>query len=671
MTDFFHTLRWIVTLELLQLIFLPLTFQWAKKLFFQGIFLSKFLSLLAVSFFVWVVGSLHLLPFSTLSLWLGVIFFASINIFQFKKTSNFLIEKKFWKKFLIAELCFLAPFIVWTVCRGFNPNIDNFEKFMDFNFVNAILKTQYFPPQDTWFAGQPINYYYFGHLFSAVLIKLTGVPATVGYNLMMSTIVAVSCGITFTIGASLGQQFKLDRKHVIISGVLTTLFVLFAGTLYTFSFIFEKNLESFWFWRSIRLIPGAIHEFPQYSFAVSDLHAHMINIPVVLLIIASIILLWTKVKQEGLTTTILPYLLVHGWLLGICFMTSAWDLPIYLGLTGVVLFFTEVLKTNAFWQSIWKSIVYFLVIVIAIGCTVFFFWRQFDFSISEGVGFVHSHTFIHHYLTLWTPAILTVLFALFFWKKSWKNDKKNIFQYVFILLLSLWGFMLTAVPEVIYLKDIYGGDFYRGNTILKFYYQAFIILGIVSALFLTKMVSSRTSKLIRFSLIIPASLWIACLLYPFQIIPSYYEDFKKWYGLDGSYFMQLYYPDEFEAIQWLKKNVQGQAVVLEAAGDSYSYDNRVSTFTGLPTVQGWFVHEWLWRGGADKPGERANAVRDFYEGEDLNNKQQLMKKYQVSYVFVGEVERKKYPLLNLQAIESLGSIVYQNNQTIIIKISAD
>ena len=59
-------------------------------------------------------------------------------------------------------------------------------------------------------------------------------------------------------------------------------------------------------------------------------------------------------------------------------------------------------------------------------------------------------------------------------------------------------------------------------------------------------------------------------------------------------------PEDASAIRWLKNNVKGTAVVLEAPGDSYKdYDNRVSAMTGLPTVLGWYVHEWLWRNDTD------------------------------------------------------------------------
>ena len=35
------------------------------------------------------------------------------------------------------------------------------------------------------------------------------------------------------------------------------------------------------------------------------------------------------------------------------------------------------------------------------------------------------------------------------------------------------------MPEVIYVKDIYGGEHYRANTMFKLTYQAFILFGMM------------------------------------------------------------------------------------------------------------------------------------------------------------------------------------------------
>ena len=79
------------------------------------------------------------------------------------------------------------------------PDIHGLEKFMDFGILNSILRADYFPPKDMWYTPSPINYYYFGHLITAVITKLTFIPSFITYNLMIATLFA----FTFTAGLSI------------------------------------------------------------------------------------------------------------------------------------------------------------------------------------------------------------------------------------------------------------------------------------------------------------------------------------------------------------------------------------------------------------------------------------------------------------------------------------
>ena len=90
--------------------------------------------------------------------------------------------------------------------------------------------------------------------------------------------------------------------------------------------------------------------------------------------------------------------------------------------------------------------------------------------------------------------------------------------------------------------------------------------------------------------------------------------------------------------------------------------------TGLPTVEGWIVHEWLWRGGYDEPGARASDVAQIYESTNLQLLRSLIQKYNIDYIFLGAKEYEKYSKLNEAHIASVAVLVAQFGDTKIYKI---
>ena len=158
-------------------------------------------------------------------------------------------------------------------------------------------------------------------------------------------------------------------------------------------------------------------------------------------------------------------------------------------------------------------------------------------------------------------------------------------------------------------------------------------------------------------------------LYPYFAINSYFGNLKTYHGLNGTNYLKPLYPNDYEAILWINKNIKEQPVILEAQGDSYeTYYARVSANTGLPTVLGWTVHEWLWRGTYDIPSPRISEVEKMYESGDLEETETLLKKYDISFVFIGKLEKQKYLTLNEQKFKTLGKLIYQNGNTKIYKI---
>jgi len=253
----------------------------------------------------------------------------------------------------------------------------------------------------------------------------------------------------------------------------------------------------------------------------------------------------------------------------------------------------------------------------------------------------------------------------------------------FILILILISTLLLIFPEFFYLKDIYPAH-YRANTMFKLGYQAFIMLGIASGYIIFRIRQTyaiRNNLFYLFYKFFFIPLFSLVAIYPYFAINSYYGNLQTYHGLYGLNWLQNQFPTDYQAIIWLKENVNcpdvtekeclNQPVVVEANGESYTDYARVSANTGLPTIVGWPVHEWLWRGSFDEAGKRIPEVANVYESKDLTQIKEVLKKYRVEYIFVGELERKKYKKLDEKNLEKIGKVVFQSGQTKIYKVKEE
>ena len=112
-------------------------------------------------------------------------------------------------------------------------------------------------------------------------------------------------------------------------------------------------------------------------------------------------------------------------------------------------------------------------------------------------------------------------------------------------------------------------------------------------------------------------------------------------SLDGMAYMRSWYPGDYAAINWLNEHVGGDPVIVEASNGPYAWYSRVSIYTGLPDVLGWSSHESQQRYG-DQVYARQADVQSFYGGDDLATAVTFLRQYDVSYVYVGQLERTCY-----------------------------
>ncbi|MGD8997154.1 MAG: DUF2298 domain-containing protein [Anaerolineae bacterium] len=211
----------------------------------------------------------------------------------------------------------------------------------------------------------------------------------------------------------------------------------------------------------------------------------------------------------------------------------------------------------------------------------------------------------------------------------------------FATLLFLCGLALTFVVEFVYLRDSFG---VRVNTIFKFYYQGWVMLGCASAYGVWWVLGSpaaRMGRAVRTAFRAGVALLTAAsLVYPVLAGYSRVDGFRNEPNLDGAATVARAHPADWAAIEWLRENADGIPVILEAPGKSYNYEGRISAFTGFPAVLGWALHESQWRGNYIEQGLREPDIQEIYTTPDPQRASDLLHKWEVDYVVVGGPERR-------------------------------
>ena len=83
-------------------------------------------------------------------------------------------------------------------------------------------------------------------------------------------------------------------------------------------------------------------------------------------------------------------------------------------------------------------------------------------------------------------------------------------------------------------------------------------------------------------------------------------------------------------------------------------------------------HEWLWRGQIVELDERIGDCDLIYTSQDVELVRALIEKYGISYIYVGNLERERYPELNEDVLAGLGKNVFSDGEgTYILKVGED
>lgn len=710
-------LTWWMLMLLLGVAFLPVTGTLFSGFADRGWIFSKVLGVAVSGYLMWALCVGGILPF-TGSACIGVLIFCvAANLvfawYRGKKDSGYLPAGQasliFWE-----ELVFFLLFLMWTYFAGFRPEAYGTEKFMDYGFMEAMMRSTKLPATDMWYSQAPMNYYYGGQYFATFLTKVTFTRVEETYHLMRTLVAAFS----FSLPCSLVYQLLKDRRRgyeklkktaPVLGGLLAGGAVSLAGNMHYIVYakvipllqklgILEGEPKSYWFPDATRYIghnPEAadktIHEFPCYSFVLGDLHAHVVNLMFVIFVIGLLYAWLKRVRRQGSVTyrdrssylkgeLLQPELLVIGALLGMFQWTNFWDFVIYYVVTGGVVLFANIVRHGHKAKKVIGTTALQAVEVTALGAlTALPFTLTFD-SMVQGVAFCQNHSRFYQLLVLWgLPFLVVLTFLAVLFHGKWKQKIGDIFDKMipadmFVLVLSLCAMGLVLIPELVYVRDIYENGSARANTMFKLTYQAYVMFGIAMGYILFYLLTVCAKKAVRIWSVLLLAALLSTFGYLGNAVHSWFGEVWKpseYQGLDATAFLETDFPEDAGAIRWLKENITGSPVVLEANGDSYTDYERVSAMTGLPTVLGWYVHEWLWRSDVPDINEKSTDIATIYTSTDTHQVRRLLEEYDVSYIFVGKMEREKYENLQKPTLRSYGDVVYEDagTGTFVVKVA--
>ncbi|HET92369.1 MAG TPA: hypothetical protein ENN99_16765 [Chloroflexi bacterium] len=750
---------WWVVVTLLGWVTFPLLFVALPRLRDRGYGAARMLGLLIIAYLTWIVASAQVLP-NTRSTIVRMVLLLTVvggGVGWLRRAEMRQFVQRRWRLILAVEGLFVGLYLAWVGVRLLHPDLWHpamgGEKPMDVAYLNAVIKSTWFPPYNPWFSGTKINYYYYGFVIVGTLIKLMGTVPAVAYNLALPLLVALTGVGAFSVaynlfggcrrgawlagGAALAFTVLLGNLGVVhlVRNALVALggesfpstIPIFADTVLTLRGIWEIvahgaslpiRIES-WYWHPTRIIPGEtgnpIAEFPAFTFLYGDLHAHMIALPITLLALL-LAVYWARTRWPQWSS-----LLMGGLVIGALWPTNTWDYPTYLVVSLAALVVAVASQARVRGSDLegatWRA----LALIILTRLLYQPYFHHYAAGYSSVKRWEDGQTPLTIYLWIHGLFLFPIVTRLAVEVHRLRCRHTQYTRYLYgalgisvltglilfllghqIALLTLpvgvcvaglvcapempagrrllWllvgaGMALSLLVEVVVLK----GDIGRMNTVFKFYLQVWVMLAVAAGVSLAWVrerafrwrIEGRQLWWIGMGLLV----FGGALFLPYGIRSRAVDRISSYTGptLDGMAFMQtstvsdgppgeplreISLRGDYFAIRWMQDHIQGSPVIMEGLGyREYLWANRVSIYTGLPAVVGWRWHQVQQR--TVLPDVMVNWRRDdvtrCYSTTDAAAAQEILTRYGVRYVYVGEYEGAYYSQAGLTKFDALAA----------------
>ncbi|WP_135362651.1 DUF2298 domain-containing protein [Halosimplex halophilum] len=268
-------------------------------------------------------------------------------------------RRRYGEAAAVFTVAFLFMIAVRAVDAGVHPFLG--EKFLDFGMLQSLLRAGRLPPEDMWFAGRPVKYYYGGHLIAALLTKITGTEPRFAYNLALAGFYGMVVTAAYGLAGSVAASRGVSRVR---AGAFGAFFVGFASNISTpvqvVAWLLPDGISSFLagltgtelgrvgregpgafrYWDASRVISdggyNTINEFPLFAWLNGDMHAHMMSTPFVLLVAALLFSYYRTPEADLMRRRLLVFAVVPP-LAGLLAVVNTWSFATAGGLTFLTL----------------------------------------------------------------------------------------------------------------------------------------------------------------------------------------------------------------------------------------------------------------------------------------------------------------------------------------------
>ena len=699
---------WYLAVLLVGAVAFPITHAFFPRLADRGAGVARILGLVGMTYVFAVVVQLGLLPNGRRSAWLCLLATAVVSGTLFWRRRHLVLGffRERGRLVLAGEIAFAAGFLIFLGIRALNPEIYWGEKPMDFSILNILVRTRTLPASDPWFAGAPLGYYTFGQQMIAFLTLLTGLSTRFTFNLAFGLLGGLMLQGAFT----LARNWTGRLRAGIVGAALVAVFGNLAGLR---EWIFNhRALDWNYFWATSRVIKDTINEYPLWNLMFADLHAHVLAMPIFLLVITAAL---HFVRVHALPPARLVSRIASGTILGFAVasqaLTNAWDVPLLAGTLLIVLLVAGTAEGFGH-RSLTRLLPGGCAALVMAGAAVLPLWVRggggpgwgweqepgakgldvltvfglfFFLAFAWWLGFF-SQRMREGGLDGWRRLVLLVCIAALL----------VVLGFVSVEVFALAGVLLFAAAAldratddegrlacalvaaafflILFTQRIFISD--RMNTFFKLYLEAWLLFAVATAPLVFRS-RERAGTFGRWPLAVRGFWGLLVLAALFTTVTAargaVSNHFAAYSGpsLDGLRYLEESRPGEYRAILWLRRQLRGTPVILEAQGPSYQDFSRISMNTGLPTVLGW-EHHVKQRGNPESEVvERREAVERIYSAADAAAIERLLRRYHVGYVYVGWLERRTYPAEGLRKFDSarnLFELVYENREAKVYRV---